>query len=41
MIMNTTIPQGGAESPTIGIRAFGVKWCLIFFSKMKVVKIVF
>jgi hypothetical protein len=39
---NTTGPHiGELESPTIGIGAYGLKWCLIFCSKMKVVKMVF
>jgi hypothetical protein len=33
--------QGELESPTIGIRAYGLKRCLIFCSKIKVVKIMF
>jgi hypothetical protein len=38
----TTGPRKGEpESPTIGIRANGLKWCLIFAQKMEVVKIVF
>jgi hypothetical protein len=31
----------GFSHQQIGIRAYGLKWCLIFCSKMKVVKIMF
>jgi len=32
MIMNTADLQG-EKSPTIGIKAYGLKWCLIFAQK--------
>jgi len=38
----TTGPRiGELESPTIGIRAFGLKWCLIFAKKWKLLKLCF
>jgi len=38
----TTGPRiGESESPTIGIKAYGLKWCLIFAQKWKLSKLCF